>query len=309
LASSLGCDDSLQLVDDGSTRDIGQRADAGDAVVDARATDQSEERRDAAVDHSETRRDLEVDRGEIADSSLDQRPPDLPADTSTDGPPTDCSGFVGQATPAQTAQTPRTDTEAEQLAIEATGVVVAVQAVYDRVTAELARLRAGYPQVALIAARPSWIPSQLEVKVDASIVQAVQNDTYTGWACPNALYQVTAINKSLLGSLSLVLLQFDGNYNTPSLVSDYVAIAEVVSASPNYSMGDGNDLCLEVDGKTHHYIFDAGSGDCPAGCISHTYWGFSIDDAGDVTYHGTFSRSANPPPAWYSQRAECTKWL
>lgn len=50
------------------------------------------------------------------------------------------------------------------------------------------------------------------------------------------------------------------------------------------------------------FIFDAGSGDCPSGCIDHTYWGFSTDAAGNITYLGT----GDTLPIWMP---DCMEWL
>jgi len=96
---------------------------------------------------------------------------------------------------------------------------------------------------------------------------AVQAGTYTNWDCPNALYGVTSKEVS-----SFVLLHFGHRFNAPMLAADYQTLAHVQSAEGN-GFTDSDDLCVSIENEiTYHYIFDAGGGDCPAGCTTHDYW-------------------------------------
>ena len=75
-------------------------------------------------------------------------------------------------------------------------------------------------------------------------------------------------------------------------------------------MGDGDDVCLLIDRTKHFYVFDAGSGDCPAGCIDHTYWGFAIDVKGQITVLGTWERRlGDTEPGWLQALSACRRWL
>jgi hypothetical protein len=200
----------------------------------------------------------------------------------------DCNAYKGLATPAEIALSPRADVEAEMLALEATGVLVAPTSVYDRIVSDLKAIRAGYPQVAGIQAMPSWAPHDLLVGMDEGGLAAVQASSYIDWKCPNELYGV----KSIDVHSSFVILELKGRFFIPLLEGEYASLPHVTYAEPNSVLGDGNDVCVSLDSATYSYIFDAGSGDCEAGCINHTYWGFSTDANGMITILGSWSAKA-----------------
>lgn len=230
--------------------------------------------------------------------------------SSTGGPvsPPDCRGYVGQATPEQTAMTPRADAEAELLAIEASGEIVAPQPLYDRVGAELAAIRADEPTLVAIVARPSWPPSSVDVTLDEEGRAAYDAGTFDAWDCPNALYHATAVEDGFLGSL---VVRFSGRYDVQQVLVDYEAVEHVVSAEPELVGGDdGPDVCLSIAGELHTYVFDDARGDCPAGCTEHLYTGFTVDLEGTITALGSFD-PAEPvtPPAWLEDAESCTTWL
>ncbi len=220
-----------------------------------------------------------------------------------------CDGFRGQATVAEIGLVPFTDPEAEVLAIEASAKLVAPRHVYERILADLALIRARNAPLRNLVACPSWVPDELILDFDAEGLTAIQAGTYTDWNCPNALYGVTSKED---GS-SFTLLRFGRRFNTPLLAAAYQALAHVRFAEANAIAGDSDDICVSIEKETtYHYIFDAGSGACPAGCTHHEYWGFTTtkDAPGAVAPLGTFSRdSPDPPPAWFAALPNCTKWL
>ena len=93
-------------------------------------------------------------------------------------------------------------------------------------------------------------------------------------------YGVAQIDTHRLEKRGAVALTFAGRYNMPLVAEEYARLPNIRYAEPNYMAGDGDDVCLLIDGTKHLYVFDAGSGDCPAGCIDHTYWGFAVDVKG-----------------------------
>lgn len=222
--------------------------------------------------------------------------------------PPDCRGYVGQATPDETAMTPRADAEAELLAIEASGEIVAPQPLYERVVAELAAIRADEPSLVTVVARPSWPPSSLEVTLDEEGRAAYDAGTFDAWDCPNELYHATAIEDGFLGAL---VVRFAGLYDVQQILVDYAAVEHVVHADlDRFGDGDGPDVCLSIDGDLHTYVFDDARGDCPAGCTEHLYTGFTVDIDGTITALGSFD-PAEPvtPPAWLEDAESCTTWL
>jgi hypothetical protein len=216
-----------------------------------------------------------------------------------------CDGYQGQAPLADIDLSPYPDMESEVLAIEASGKLVAPQHVYERINADLQAIRAQNAQVQAITAMPSWVPEQVGLLFDAAGLAAVQNGTYTAWDCPNAWYGL----KDKMVVPSLVVLTFHHRFHAELLAKEYAMLPNVKSASPNGQVGDGNDVCVSFDQETYNYVFDAGSGDCEAGCINHTYWGFTTKGTPvTITPLGTFSTPA-PQPDWFKALGACTKWL
>lgn len=114
------------------------------------------------------------------------------------GAASDCSAYKGLATPAEIALSPMADGEAEMLALEATGALVAPASVYDRIGIDLKAIRAGYPEVAG-GATPNWAPHDLIVGMDEYGLAAVKASSYTDWKCPNELYGAKPIGFTAFG--------------------------------------------------------------------------------------------------------------
>lgn len=204
-----------------------------------------------------------------------------------------------------------TNIEAIQLSIEATGSLTAPQVVYDRVVTELASIRAAYPSTANITMMPSWNFQQLILGFTDSGKTAVMAGSFSDWNALNNTYAVTNIDKSLLDRLGAVTLTFSRRYNIPLVAAEYAGLTGVRYAEPNGMYGDGNDVCLSIDNTGNHFfIFDAASGDCPAGCTQHAYQGFVVGENGGITEVGTWdSTSGLPKPSWLTDAAACTAWL
>ena len=172
------------------------------------------------------------------------------------------------------AAPPSPNKEAEILAIEASGALVGPKHVYDRVLADLQAIRAANPVLQNVAAMPSWTADELLVGFDAAGLAAVQAGTYAGWDCANAWYGVTSYDA---GS-TYALVKFGHRFHIDLLGQEYAMFPNVTSAEPNGFVGDGNDVCVSIaNDKTYSYVFDQGSGDCPAGCINHDSKGFQTD--------------------------------
>lgn len=218
-----------------------------------------------------------------------------------------CTNYQGQGTDAVIALSPFADKEAEVLAIEASGEIVAPKHVYEHILSDLTLIRSQNPSVQDIRAVASWVPDEILMGFDAEGLSTVQAGMYTDWDCANTHYDF--LGKEV--HTSFVLLHFDHLFNAPFLASEYAMFSHVDYAEPNGIIGDGNDVCVSIENDTkYNYIFDAGSGDCPAGCISHQYWGFSTGgDPVMLTALGTYVTGQGNPPAWLTALAECTKWL
>ncbi|MCC6764094.1 MAG: hypothetical protein IT293_05470 [Deltaproteobacteria bacterium] len=215
-----------------------------------------------------------------------------------------CEGYEGLASAAALALSPYPVAEAEQLALEASGAFVAAPDVYTRIRDDLAAIRSAYPEVRGIEAFESWRANELLVSFDDAGKAMVDAGTYDAWACQNTRYGLTSISPSIP---SFYVLEFSHRMNAPLLASEYAGLSHVTSAEPNSIFGDHSDVCAAIAGTTYTYVFDEGSGDCPSGCIDHTYWGFATTSTGSITSLGTWSRGDSPPP-WFVASG-CVRWL
>lgn len=220
-----------------------------------------------------------------------------------------CAGYAPQATAAEIAKTPRADSNAEILALETAGTFTANDALYDRVSGELAAIAVLEPAVASIRPLSAVSRSDLAVTLDGEGFKSWTDGTYHAWDCANAAYGATVTASPLVPSV--VSVRFGSKrYQPGPLAKEYAALAHVTAAQPDYGTTDGPDVCLQIDGDTHHYVFDQAGGDCPAGCTTHQYFGFEAKPGGVVTAQGSWtSASPMPEPAWYTQAADCRSRL
>jgi hypothetical protein len=217
-----------------------------------------------------------------------------------------CPATSPLATPEELATTPRADAEAEVLAFQAAGTLVAPDDVYDRVLQDLGRIRADHPEVTGITGHATFTPDQMLVGFDDAGHAALEAHTYTDWDCLNVLYG--GMLTDVFWLIPAAALHFNGRFNSPLLIKEYEKVPHVKSAEASV-VGDSSSVCASIDGATYSYIFDSASGDCPAGCTDHTYFGFSTTPDGSITSLGTFTKGHGAPPAWFSSREACTKQL
>lgn len=220
-----------------------------------------------------------------------------------DGEPTvdACEGYTALASPSEIARTPRDDFSAEVLTIEAYETFLAGDARYERIAAELDAIGKLEPATRYI--RPlslAWTDMLLVRLTDSS--DAAMRETLD---CPNRAYGgkiVDVVSQT-------VHVDFGGRrFNSELLSQAYESLANVENAHGETWLGDGADVCIEVQGDEHFYIFDEASGDCPAGCINHFYYGFSASPNSAVASIGTYD-TQQPEPAWYSKLLECRQAL
>ena len=57
--------------------------------------------------------------------------------------------------------------------------------------------------------------------------------------------------------------------------------------SPDWLIGDGDDIRATRDSAAWVLAFSLGYGVCPAGCTGRTVWTFSVFDDGRVRYDGS----------------------
>jgi hypothetical protein len=227
---------------------------------------------------------------------------------SGDGGGSACAGYAPQATPAEISKTPRPDADAEILAIEAANTFVAPDALYNRIASERSDIIAAEPVVGNLHPRTIvYRPNPLRVELSPGGWQAVATGTYNEWNCPNQAYGAAP---TLNTQWEFVTLEFGGKrFHSVLLGKEYTALPNVTKSYQDTYFYDGPDVCLEIQGDQHFYIFDDASNDCPSGCMYHRYFGFQVETAGSaVTKLGTYVYDTHLPPnepAWFTQLADC----
>jgi hypothetical protein len=232
----------------------------------------------------------------------DSQSPELGCDIPASLPP-------GGITAVDTSLTPRSDLSAEILAMEASGELVAPQALYERVKDELQMIVATPGGVPLIGC---GVQSQLLIGVTDAGYAQIQGGEYTAWDDYNSVLRMTdLVLRSSAPGYSGYKLVFDGVYNLAALEAAYGQLPEMRYADRNGYVGASSDACLERFGDaldTHVYVFRYGSGDCPAGCTSNTYYGYSAEASGAIEYLGSYSGSGTPPD-WFDKAQQCRNFL
>lgn len=196
----------------------------------------------------------------------------------------------------------KAEVEAQILAIEASGNILAPPALTERIANELGDIRLAFPNIEGIRARPRWEPTSLLVAFDPPVREQVVARNYGHWDAANRNYEVREIDTRMLqsGDSGIAILRFSRAINAPKVASEYAMLPGVSYAEPDGLAGDGPDICLAQRGTTHFYVFDQASGDCPAGCLEHKYWVFKVEP--NQTPVAT-------PDAKKADFPECTKWL
>jgi hypothetical protein len=246
----------------------------------------------------------------VADSGthpIDVNSEDAPPETdSTEGCPSDL------ASPNDLTLTPRPDVNLELLALKLSpGRIVADQAVYDRVVADVTAIRSRRPDLTAIAFYPPDDGRTIDLKVLLATSEQMQRGDYHGWDCLNATYgaskpfQFTPLGD---GTVS-VDIELRGIYAIKILSRDYSRLPEVKDATPGVGGGDGPTICVTPGADAWDYVFDAASGDCPGGCTMHDYSHFVTHPDGTIVVGETWNDQGGPPvPAWvteYASRSVC----
>ena len=153
----------------------------------------------------------------------------------------------GQGTFADVGDSPHPDPELENLAVLVAGTAAVPQAVYDRVVADVASIRAQRPVDPIFS--PRHDPSSLLVTLDSAADPA--------WGCLNRWYRVQGIHRFV--SSNLVELNFAGILNTAKIAADYAALPGVRSAEPDELITVAtpppfDSLCASADGSTIYYF-------------------------------------------------------
>ena len=204
------------------------------------------------------------------------------------------------------AETPRDNSEAEEMALWVSQELTAPEWLYRQFDKYARKLRRDHrDEVPLLWWTHFRIPheaSKIVVMFDYLMVYEVQLSKYSAWDSLNALYRVTDIEFYKLGLIPFARLSFEGVIHPDSLASYYRDLEWVdgVGVVPAEKFGKdyGNLYPGYVDGGVRFLLREAWD-ECIRGCIQNNFWYF--EESGDELekvgeFYFDFS---GPPPEWW----------
>jgi hypothetical protein len=165
--------------------------------------------------------------------------------------------------------------ESEYLAVEITGQLRPTGSLANQIKNDLAAIRLARPDLANIRVFPSWMPGETLVGLTPAAFSAFQSGTFHGFDSLYADLGVPSASTSSFGQYAH--LRFGQIYHGQRLAELFRPITGVRYADPNGVIGDGNDIVARAN---RTYTLSRGYGDCPAGCIQHQYWDFTVTNQG-----------------------------
>jgi hypothetical protein len=173
--------------------------------------------------------------------------------------------------------------EAEYLSLEITGQLKPSVALADQIQADLAAIRLAYPQYSSIRVRPDWLPGETLIGMTPEAYADFKAGSFHSFDSIYATLGTPTITAHDPGQW--LHLQFGQMYHGVRLSDMFDPVTGVRYAEPNGIIGDGDDIVARAN---RSYTLIHGFGDCPAGCITHQKWDFTVTD------HGVFP--GLPPP-------------
>jgi len=219
-----------------------------------------------------------------------------------------CTSYVPQASPDDIAKTPRPDSSAELLALETSAALVAPSPLYDRIASDLGAIVAGDATVMVIKPIFPGLLVGLTVKFEEAVRADVESGNYHAWGCANQAYGASIEELPYWTGRRLTF--GEKRFSAALLATEYSALPDVADVGYQEIVSDGPDVCLEVAGDQHYYIFDQASGDCPSGCMEHRYIGFQVGPSGVVAALGDYDpKKMAVEPDWFKARTDCRSRL
>ena len=214
-----------------------------------------------------------------------------------------CGDIVLKGSKALFATRPRADRDAEALALQSSGALVAPDDQYRRFTADLAAIRKAYPKPGARGVGNSAGTQTLIIEVPQAQLDLAAKGEYKALDCLNEWYGGRIHN--VLTAVRMMIVRFSTLYHVTHLVDAYSGHPDMRLVEADTMGGSGDDIrfCNESFGGVHRYIFQKGSGDCMSGCLEIRYRGYDVTPEGRVTrlesWTGrTFRGRPDPPPAW-----------
>lgn len=151
-------------------------------------------------------------------------------------------------------------TEADLMALEASGQLLAPKTLILKIADELKAIRYAYPEVANIVHVARWGVGELMAKVSDKQLEQIRSE-----------YGEVTLDPLFDDYKTLI---FTTPYNPEVLANELISKELLETAEPNFTIGDGDNV--EYNVQTATYTFKQGWGDCLEGCAYNHYWEFSV---------------------------------
>jgi hypothetical protein len=205
----------------------------------------------------------------------------------------------------QLYESPRSDVEAELMALWITGKVVAYRTDYDRIRNSLARVRSEYgDSIPFLNLQQFVYPmseSAIPVFLDSSAVVQFRDGEYSDWDSLNTLYRLSDTDTSQLGSQGFIYLTFEPRLNPWLLLEYYRDLPSITAAGADIRKGDRPNVYPWFDGDDETFLFRKALGDCDGGCEYNKFWYFRVVGT-TIEYMGEYAPDdGDPVPAWWGE--------
>lgn len=206
--------------------------------------------------------------------------------------------------------TPRPDGEAELVALQLTGQLLASTSVYNQVRHELKLIRDTWSDSIIhvnIVFEPFWRESFIRVRATPETFDSMVAGNYHYWDSLNAYFPLDSISlrsNPTIGAWS-ASMHFRGRLNSCRLIDSYAGLPFVESIGTDYKWVDGPVLLpVRVNGK-NKYFFRFADGDCYSGCGYSEFHYFSVENDSAI-YHGTYNTyfGTQPRPPWVDSASQ-----
>lgn len=151
----------------------------------------------------------------------------------------------------------------------------------------LSLIRQRYPAMAETTAM-DWHERELVLELEGALRNAVMGSwsngevsspPHTGHVAFDALNETLSVRVARVWPrIDSVIIRLGERANMPAAIPAYEAVDGVVSAYPNYHVGDFPDIETAKVRDTWHVVFRKAWGDCPSGCIFRELTFFTVAD-------------------------------
>jgi hypothetical protein len=193
--------------------------------------------------------------------------------------------------------TPMENEEAELLALQLSGEIMAPIPLYERIRSDLIKIRETWVDSIVyvnIKYTPYVKPSEITIGFASEWFDSAVAGTYHYWDSLNRFYPLDSIRFRPMSNVAI--LEFHGRLNSRVLVDEYAGLIGFDYVYAAGGPGDWSILLANADTDNLKYFFRFAFGDCPSGCTNSHYYYFTVEQD-SANYHGCYFSTYPPDSA------------